>query len=164
MHYTIRSCDHCGQPTENPRFCSRSCSATVVNKESPKRGKIKKCKTCSVLILSNHTFCKSCWPDRTRNDWSLKTLADLQHKAKYQISAQVRILARQIYKKSKKPRQCFICGYNNHIEICHIKAIKDFDLLTAISIINDIDNLIALCPNHHWELDNGLIKPESIIH
>ena len=38
--------------------------------------------------------------------------------------------------------------------MAHIKAVSDFNDDTLISEINDIDNLIALCPNHHWEYDN----------
>lgn len=30
-------CENCGITTDNPRFCSRSCSAIVTNRESPKR-------------------------------------------------------------------------------------------------------------------------------
>ena len=34
---------------------------------------------------------------------------------------------------------------------------KDFDDNNTIAEINDISNLIGLCPNHHWEYDNGLL-------
>lgn len=27
--------------------------------------------------------------------------------------------------------------------------------------INDINNLIGLCPNHHWELDHNLLSDED---
>jgi predicted restriction endonuclease len=32
---------------------------------------------------------------------------------------------------------------------------------TLIQDVNDIKNLVALCPNHHKELDKGLIKLEK---
>ena len=48
--------------------------------------------------------------------------------------------------------------YNKHIEIAHKKAVSDFDDSATIAEINDINNLIALCPNCHWEFDNGLLK------
>ena len=28
---------------------------------------------------------------------------------------------------------------------------------TKVLEINSIENLIALCPTHHWEFDNGLL-------
>ena len=62
--------------------------------------------------------------------------------------------ARKVYQNSNKPKKCIICGYDKHYEVAHIKAVSDFDDNTLISEINDISNLIALCPNHHWEYDN----------
>ncbi len=62
------------------------------------------------------------------------------------------------YKKSKLPRKCFVCGYDKYIEVCHIIGISTFNENTLITQINSIDNLIALCPNCHWEFDHGLLK------
>lgn len=70
----------------------------------------------------------------------------------------VRKLAEKAYKESGKPLSCSICGYDKHIEVAHIKAVSDFDDSSTIAEINSIDNLIALCPNHHWEYDNGILK------
>lgn len=70
----------------------------------------------------------------------------------------VRRLAELTYKNSGKECKCAICGYSNHIEVAHIKAVSEFDHFVTIAEINSIDNLIALCPNHHWEYDNGLLK------
>lgn len=50
--------------------------------------------------------------------------------------------------KIQNPK-CKICGYNKHIEVAHIKAVSEFSDSTLISEINDINNLIGLCPNHH---------------
>ena len=50
-----------------------------------------------------------------------------------------------------------ICNYDHHYEVCHIKPIKDFSLNSLIYEINNKDNLIHLCPNHHWEFDNNKI-------
>jgi len=51
-----------------------------------------------------------------------------------------------------------VCGYSNHVEVCHIKSVSDFDGDELMRNINSIDNLIGLCPNHHWEFDNGKIN------
>ena len=63
--------------------------------------------------------------------------------------------AKKIYDLSNKPKQCVVCGYDKYYEVAHIKAVSDFDDNTLITEINNIDNLIALCPNHHWEYDNA---------
>lgn len=70
----------------------------------------------------------------------------------------IRRLAEITYKNSGKPLKCHICGYDKHVEIAHIKAVSDFDNDVLIKDINSKDNLIALCPNHHWEYDNGILK------
>lgn len=62
--------------------------------------------------------------------------------------------ARIVYQNSNRPKYCICCGYDKHYEVAHIKAVSDFDDESLISEINDINNLIALCPNHHWEYDN----------
>lgn len=62
--------------------------------------------------------------------------------------------ARKIYESSNKPKQCICCGYSKHYEVAHIKAVSDFDDDALIAEINSENNLIALCPNHHWEYDN----------
>ena len=56
---------------------------------------------------------------------------------------------------SKRIQKCYNCGYDKHVETCHIKNISKFPLDTKISIVNHPDNLILLCPNCHWEFDNG---------
>lgn len=61
------------------------------------------------------------------------------------------------FENNIKPK-CAICGYENHVEVAHIKAVADFCDDTPIYEINALSNLIGLCPNHHWEYDNGLLK------
>lgn len=70
----------------------------------------------------------------------------------------IRKLAERAYKSSGKPYCCAKCDYSNHVEVAHIKAVSDFDDSVTIAEINSIDNLIALCPNHHWEYDHGILK------
>lgn len=65
--------------------------------------------------------------------------------------------AKSSFLKSSKPKECAICGYDKHYEIAHIKAVADFNDDALICEINSENNLIALCPNHHWEYDNNLL-------
>ena len=58
----------------------------------------------------------------------------------------------------KKEPKCAVCGYKTYVEVCHIKPIKEFEKTAKIKEINSKDNLVYLCPNHHKELDLGLIK------
>ena len=63
--------------------------------------------------------------------------------------------AREIYNNSSKPKSCIVCGYDKHYEVAHVQSVSEFSDDALISEINNIDNLIALCPNHHWEYDNA---------
>lgn len=65
------------------------------------------------------------------------------------IRGRARTVARQLNWQS-----CVKCGYDKHIEVAHVKSITEFDLDTPISIINHPTNLLALCPNCHWEHDH----------
>ena len=70
----------------------------------------------------------------------------------------IRRNAAQVFEASSKERCCAICGYSKYYEVAHIKAVADFPETASITEINAIDNLIALCPNHHWEYDHGLLN------
>ena len=72
-------------------------------------------------------------------------------------------VAQKNYDNAGLPYTCAICGYSNHIEIAHIKAVSEFDDNTLISEIDNPNNLIGLCPNHNWEFDNGLLTKEYIL-
>jgi hypothetical protein len=67
-------------------------------------------------------------------------------------------LARAYYRSVFPNAKCAICGYSHHVEVAHIKAVAEFDDNATVQEINSIDNLIGLCPNHHWEYDNGLLS------
>ena len=93
------------------------------------------------------------------NDVSCKTKGELfKNRKNWQsASSAIRKDARKVFfEKNPKP-VCCVCGYQHHVDVAHIKAVSEFDDDTLISEINSIKNLIALCPNHHWEFDNGIL-------
>lgn len=73
----------------------------------------------------------------------------------------IRVNARKVMKDANINYACKVCGYTNYVEVCHIKAIADFTGTSFIKEVNALDNLVYLCPNHHWELDNDLLKLDS---
>ena len=89
--------------------------------------------------------------------------ADIKNSSSFGENRYVKIRynAQQVYKYSNSLYVCAHCGYDKHVEICHIKAIKDFDDSALISEINSKENLIALCPNCHWEFDHHLLSPKE---
>ena len=66
--------------------------------------------------------------------------------------------ARSTYFENTVSPKCEICGYSHHVEVAHIKPVSEFSKTATIREINSIDNLIGLCPNHHWEYDHGILK------
>lgn len=152
-------CIKCNQPTSNPKFCSLSCSASYNNARFPKRLPTKSCRACDKAISSKDgKYCSEC---KSRNNDM--TLNQAIYKKHHRINAHtlVRSRARSIIKKLNIT-VCSNCGYNKHVEVGHIKPIADFNLDTPISIINALSNLTVLCPNCHWEFDQGLIKSASV--
>ena len=142
-------------------FCSRSCAATFNNAKTPKRKKGQNfCKHCGLEIYGRRTCCDNCNPHSV--DWSKRTLKDLRELRKYQPNSRIRDLSRDIYINSGAPKCCQICGYDKVFHVCHIKPVSSFSLDTTVSEINVMSNLIALCPNHHWELDHGLLDLASV--
>lgn len=60
-----------------------------------------------------------------------------------------------------KAYPCKLCGYSLHVELCHVKAIHRCFKETPHMLVKEVNsraNVIPLCRNCHWELDNGHIQ------
>lgn len=64
----------------------------------------------------------------------------------------------RVFTSSGKPLKCHICNYSHHVQIAHKTPVSKFPNSALLSEINAIDNLVALCPNHHWEYDHGKLS------
>lgn len=144
-------------------FCSRSCAAKVNNKKTQKRlPAVKVFCACGKKIHKSTTRCNSCVKAGSKEKWSSTTIGDKTYDDhKYAKYSYIRWSAKSIAKENNMTT-CKNCGYNKHVEICHIKAIHTYPSDTLISEVNDIKNLIALCPNCHWEFDHGDLTLEQI--
>lgn len=159
----MNSCKNCGTQTTNPKFCSKSCAATFNNKISPKRTKKPHvCPVCKIDIPKTRQYCVEHNPQRV--DWSKLTIQNVTDTAGKNANRYRRIRdhSRSTYLKSDKPKICMHCGYKKHFDVCHKVDIKDFPIDTPITTVNSLDNLIALCPNCHWETHNGFLNIHNI--
>ena len=161
-------CLSCKNKTFNRKFCSQSCSTSFFNqnvngRKTGKQRKLVACKHCGDIVQTlRRLYCNKCSKDnkiKTSKGTILYTSAiksDLLTKdtQKYR---RIRQYARIAAKKHGLLDKCFICDYSLHVECAHKKAINSFSDDTLISVINDRLNLVGLCPNHHWEFENGLI-------
>lgn len=151
-------CNFCDKETKNPKFCSTSCSATYNNKNKPKREKADKfCSGCGRSSTRNTKRCKFC---RSKKDYASLTLESLSQEcgSRNSYSTTVRQHSRFVAEEAGLLNSCRVCGYTCCVECCHIKAVSKFPLSSTLKEVNDKDNLVGLCPNHHWELDHGIIN------
>lgn len=152
-----RICD-----TKVKKFCNKICFARHNNF---KRKIAFTCKHCGAELSTKRKFCNSCLKkikqSINKNNHlsfvSKLTKGELIKRRKnYQcFRSAIQRMARNIYRDSDNPKSCSICGYDKTYEVCHHKSVAQFSLDSKISEINDINNLIALCPNHHWEYDHN---------
>lgn len=111
---------------------------------------------CGSIKSKRAKQCQKCVNQESRNISLNLTIGEKTYKkhlyAKYQY---VRYYARQLGIEAGF-KCCAKCGYNKHFEVCHIKPVASYPPETTIAEINRIENLLPLCPNCHWELDNGI--------
>ena len=153
------NCTYCNTETNNPKYCSRSCAVKQHNTTNPKRqARDRICKVCKqnygkdTRYQANRFICDECKAVVSSTKAELRGLGNANFGGRYSM---IRSHSRATYKKSGMPMSCKICGYSLHVDVCHIRDVKNFPETTTIAEINDISNLVALCKNHHWEFDNG---------
>lgn len=145
-------------------FCSHKCFilfkskniSKIENKISCECGnkkniQAKKCKECSLVVKTNLFFSK--------------TKREIFEKSKNYFSARSTICknARYWIKKYNFEKKCLICSYDKHVETAHIISVMKAPDAFQMKAINSKENLMYLCPNHHWEFDNNFISIEQIL-
>lgn len=148
--------------------CSPGTISYHCNEKSKEKAKLrsknrkrKKC-ICGEFIKKESTICMKCSAEeykKKRDKIYESSIEDyLQHHNKTTKNANIRRLARVFMEETKIEKKCQICGFNEYVEVCHIKPIKDFNKNDKINDVNSLKNLVYLCPNHHKLLDLGKIK------
>lgn len=129
------------------KFCSRSCAGTYQNDARHGPGRHKKKEEAAERALARklkHKLVTKGELFATRINWQ---------SARSSIAG----WARDSLVEAGRVKHCSVCSYVNHVEVCHIKSVSSFKDSASISEINDLSNLVYLCPNHHWEFDHGLL-------
>jgi predicted restriction endonuclease len=157
-------CNHCHSQYNSSRINQKYCSVSCRNSHSVsewRKKTMKCCQQCNNLILKESNLCREC-QTKTKE---LKNVTLGEYKQKLSVknkhpswaTTHIRLFNRSWNKELLK-FGCQKCGYSNHIELAHIKSIRDFSDDSLISVINDPSNILVLCPNHHWEFDNGILN------
>ena len=130
------------------KFCSKSCAAKFNNMNRPKKDSHKELEKSSVGRPSSFS---------NINNLTKKELFD-SYKNYQSARSRIQKHARHVYFTEGLPKKCLCCGYDKHIEVCHLHPVSEFQNHASIILeINNPKNLIALCPTHHWEFDNKLL-------
>lgn len=143
-------------------FCSRSCAAKFNNKgiqRNPSKERI--CKSCNITfrLSSTHkskSHCQSCKMEPVYGSMTLG-----EYRIRYKGSgpgmySYLRYLNRE-WNSHLRSLPCAICNYSKYVELAHIKSLKNLPDSVTIFQANAKENVIQLCPNCHWELDNGIL-------
>ena len=137
--------------SQNQKYCSSTCA----NRHRINRHREKLfafCPLCGDKMAVNSSKCRKC----CKSNLLTRTIGSMGKNSTHR-AARIRQHARKIWNDNGRFAQCYICGYNKHYEIAHVKPIASFSEDTTLSVVNHINNLLALCPTHHWELDNGIL-------
>jgi len=151
----------------SPNFC-KYCGEIIKIGETQKVSEVRKkyfCNQSCSAIFNNEKRGKKIPEERKEKTEKFSYLNGVTKKEYFDIKgvyhkfrAVIRKHAQYVYEKNDGDKTCNICGYSKHIQVCHIKSVSSFSDDDLVTDINSKDNLIGLCPNHHWEYDNGLIN------
>lgn len=157
--------------TKKKNFCGHACS---VRFHKPRKiyQADKDCSVCGEKFESwrvssgnwrQSTRCRECLHYKAKTT-PFKTKGSILERAANWTSgsATIRKHAREVYNRYFPNKECAVCGYSKYVEVCHIKSVSDFEDTSCLLEINDISNLIGLCPTHHWELDNNHLSSEDL--
>lgn len=155
---------------KNPKIC-KQCGCVIEVKENQKCSEVRKkifCGSSCSSIFNNKIRTRKIKPKTPKIQTQKKEKFDYLNGVTkkeffeikgvyYKFRAIIRRHAHYVYNKNGGEQQCKICGYDKHVEVCHIKSVSSFEENDLIVEINSFENLVGLCPNHHWEFDNGHI-------
>ena len=162
--YDVKRCVGCDgefiPKYSKAQYCSKACA----NSHKPRRKKqISHCVFCgNECSFYRDKYCDSCkeigrhrfnrsgglLPEETTKEMLMKRGGASAYD---NIRARAR---KSLLHEIENGAKCEVCGWEHHVEVCHVKPISDFPLQTTIDTINARSNLRLLCPNCHWLFDH----------
>lgn len=138
-----KTCLYCGKPL-----------IQAINRLGLKPCEIKKRIFCD-------SKCQRAYLHQIKVNKTLQSLVDTGQHPRVRFNG-VRSDARKVLQKAGIEKKCCICGFDVVVEVHHIRAVTDFPFSATIAEVNDLSNLLYLCPNHHVMVDKGLISVEDL--
>lgn len=106
---------------------------------------------------SRSNLCQQCWQMQKSIDFGKYQIDDFKASSSRHRFQSIRNHARRIMVLSNTEKKCSVCGYHKHVEVAHVKSISSFEKESSLEEVNHLTNLVYLCPNCHWEQENGLL-------
>ena len=141
------SCLECKSETKNPKFCSRSCSATYNNRCGKyNRRKLEgKCKKCKIEIKSSRSYCDECYSNSVMHDLKIPLWLNREWRGGTDTGLS-KIIRNYLFKKENY--SCQRCSFN----VMHPddgKTILEINHINGNGTDHSPENLEVICPNCH---------------
>lgn len=149
------------QWVRDKKYCDHKCAATHTNRTRARKPKQPKpCTTCSTPHTNRGRFCSTLCKHEKLSLSRASSKGELFAKCSSWQSARGTIQkgARKVYFLETPNPRCWECGYTRHVEVAHKVSVSSFPDSATLTEINQIDNLVGLCPTHHWEYDHGFLQ------
>lgn len=156
MNTISNICPQCGNLCKT-KFCNKSCAASYNNRVYPKRqASVWPCIRCGKDSPYRRKYCLDC--KQLLLYRKLEGLSMGAYKALFSKDSVAYTALRGMAKSRWSGEcSCAICGYTNHVQLCHILDLHKIPDDSPAKVAVSRDNLIQLCPNHHWEFDHGML-------
>lgn len=153
------ACTYCSSPTENPKFCSKSCAAKENNRRFPKRKLQGKCRSCGKTIHTIDRWCSS----KCKEQWTENKRREAAERRPAMNTVRVAAWRQRLKVKAieYKGGSCARCGYNKCVRAMHFHHVdptqKDFAISSGGKtrawerVKAELDKCILLCANCHAE-------------
>ena len=166
---TVVACQECGKnfkknnsaiKTGKGNFCTRNCAGKYNNRKRYENGQASPLKLPRPKCISNSCvneafrtrggYCAECIKEKKHYQGSgsiiLQTIEFASRRGGANRYDSIRANARHQYRDELNNPCCEKCGYNKHVELCHIIPISAFPKDTIVEIVNRRDNIVFLCP------------------
>ena len=125
------------------------------------------CVDCGKDVIRKHIQrCKNCYLQNKISEANAKRFSEMVNTeggSTIRFNG-IRRLARRVMELAGIAKQCKNCGWQEHVEACHIRPLSEFYRLDSlVGEANDLSNLIYLCPNCHWLFDNGKLDSAALV-
>ena len=148
-----RLCEQCGQAfvatTGLNRICSDACRKQRKNVKRRISPVVRDCK-----------FCQTPFSTRVDRGGYKRLFCTRRCKRQYDSQQRQDVKVRQVTRllswQAQYASTCEICGFDRTVQRAHIVPVRDGGS-------HEKENILVLCPNHHWLFDHNKLDPAEYL-